>query len=58
MYTVHYLEEARRGGHVDKFVLRAARAAGLVVEAGREEANLRKPMGGYHGGSHKYLKGL
>jgi len=32
--AMRYLEEARRGGHIDKFVLRAARAAGLSTAGG------------------------
>ncbi|EWM30238.1 pentatricopeptide repeat containing protein [Nannochloropsis gaditana] len=29
--AVRYFEEARRGGHLDKYVVRAARAAGMIV---------------------------
>lgn len=46
----HYLEEARRGGHVDKFVLRAARGVGLAV-GGVGGGGVGAPP--HHHGGHK-----
>lgn len=51
--AMHYLDEARRGGHLDKYVIRAARQVGLLVGHGNgggggglmEDHHLRKAMG-------------